>query len=126
MWDYKPMPSSDELYHHGILGQKWGVRRYQNENGSLTPSGKKRYSTEHIDARELSKKGVSRLTNDELRRFNERMNLERNYRDLERQYKNNNSSFSKALTFTKGLLAVAKFAGESYDAYRKLKKIFDK
>ena len=32
-----------ELYHHGILGQKWGVRRYQNKDGSLTSSGKKRY-----------------------------------------------------------------------------------
>ena len=33
----------DELYHHGIKGQKWGVRRFQNEDGSLTPAGKKRY-----------------------------------------------------------------------------------
>lgn len=32
----------DELYHHGVKGQKWGVRRYQNKNGSLTPEGKKR------------------------------------------------------------------------------------
>ena len=32
-----------ELYHHGILGQKWGVRRYQNPDGSLTAAGKKRY-----------------------------------------------------------------------------------
>lgn len=33
---------SDELYHHGIKGQKWGVRRYQNKDGTLTDSGKKR------------------------------------------------------------------------------------
>lgn len=32
------------LAHHGIKGQKWGVRRYENEDGSLTPEGKKRYS----------------------------------------------------------------------------------
>lgn len=33
---------SEELYHHGIKGQRWGVRRFQNEDGSLTPAGKKR------------------------------------------------------------------------------------
>lgn len=33
----------DELYHHGILGQRWGHRRFQNEDGSWTPEGRERY-----------------------------------------------------------------------------------
>lgn len=33
-----------ELYHHGIKGMKWGVRRFRNEDGSLTDAGKKRYA----------------------------------------------------------------------------------
>lgn len=37
--------SSDEFYHHGIKGMKWGIRRYQNEDGTLTAAGKKRYGS---------------------------------------------------------------------------------
>ena len=39
MWTYH---YKDELYHHGVKGQRWGVRRYQNQDGSLTALGKKR------------------------------------------------------------------------------------
>ena len=38
------MNNSQLLYHHGIKGQKWGVRRYQNPDGSLTSAGEKRYN----------------------------------------------------------------------------------
>lgn len=37
-----------ELYHHGIKGQRWGVRRFQNKNGSLTNAGKKRYNDDIV------------------------------------------------------------------------------
>lgn len=36
---------NNELYHHGIKGQRWGVRRFQNEDGSLTNAGEQRYNT---------------------------------------------------------------------------------
>ena len=38
--------SEDELYHWGIKGMHWGVRRYQNEDGTLTPAGKRRQRRE--------------------------------------------------------------------------------
>ena len=44
MWAYI---HTDELYHHGIKGQRWGVRRFQEDDGSLTPAGKRRYDDDN-------------------------------------------------------------------------------
>lgn len=43
------------LVHHGIRGMKWGVRRYQNKDGSLTPVGKKKYNAEMAKLKEEAK-----------------------------------------------------------------------
>ena len=56
---------NDELYHHGIKGQKWGVRRYQNSDGTLTPEGKKRQAKE---LNKLNKVGRLVIWNDASRR----------------------------------------------------------
>lgn len=51
--------NNNYLEHHGVKGMKWGVRRYQNKDGSLTPQGKKRYERDVMD--NLGKKKDNRI-----------------------------------------------------------------
>ena len=69
-----------ELYHHGIKGMKWGVRRYQNTDGSLTNAGKKRAEHKLNKLFEKSDKAISK------------------YKSYDRQYKLADSGAKKALT----------------------------
>lgn len=58
-----------ELYHHGILGQKWGIRRYQNEDGSLTEEGRQRYgygssNKQRQEGGSIARKGLTSYSKD--------------------------------------------------------------
>lgn len=57
------LTADEELYHHGIKGQKWGIRRYQKKDGSLTAAGKKRYDKSTHRSRleeKYQRKGLSK------------------------------------------------------------------
>ena len=65
---YYAVDTTNELAHHGILGMKWGVRRYQNEDGSLTSAGRIRYYGNSGKARHY--KDVMKTANKNYARYN--------------------------------------------------------
>ena len=73
------------LEHHGFKGQKWGVRRYQNKDGSRTALGKKRESSPDAKEKETRKADVKKrrtMSDADLKKRVERMKLEKEYKSL--------------------------------------------
>lgn len=115
---------NNQLYHWGIKGMKWGVRRYQNPDGTLTAAGKKRQERldqkkPHEDyAKAHSKKSVQQMSDKELRERNNRLQMEQQYANLTKK----TSVGKKAVTAfvaTAGTLAAV---GTAVGQYKKFAK----
>ena len=106
---------NNELYHYGILVMKWGVRRYQNKDGTLTNLGKKRKQEDiHEDyTRAHSKKSIKSMSDAELRNRNNRLQMERQYQTLTKKARKGKKVVT-ALIATAGTITAVEAAYKTY------------
>lgn len=79
----------DYLEHAGIKGMKWGIRRYQNPDGSLTEEGRRRYRKNHPDYTRAHSKNIQDMSDEELRNAVNRLNNEKQYTSMTTRKKKN-------------------------------------
>ena len=107
-----------ELYHFGIKGMKWGV--HKDRKRSVRTKRSKSDSSDYSESRDLLTKSPNQLSNTQLRKLNERLNLEQQYSNLTKTQKQNGQSFmsrvqgqlknAAANEVSKGLIDLGKMA----------------
>lgn len=116
----------DEFLHSGIKGMKWGIRRYQNDDGTYTPLGLERKRSERSGRRGLFRsretssdrpemRRARSMSNEELRTATERMRLENAYRQALRD-SSAGQSYAAQMMRDVGRNAVSSFAGGAANA----------
>ena len=112
MWNYN---HSDELYHYGVLGMKWGVRRAK---GSSSKSSSKRKSKTEIHEdykRAHSKKSVKSMSDKELRDINNRLNMEQQYSKLTEKKKSAGRKFVTGVVLASATAIATKYTSKYMD-----------
>ena len=119
------------LEHFGVKGMKWGVRRFQNKDGSRTAAGKRRArenaseEPSHDDYKKAhSGKSVKTMSDAELRSRLNRLQMERQYKQLSSSDVNRGKEFvSKTMKAATGIATATTTAITLYNNYDKIKKI---
>lgn len=113
MWNYNHY---DELYHYGILGMKWGVRRSDAQLARVRKS-KKQSEDDHEDYKKAhSSKSVRAMSDKELRERNNRLQMEKQYSDLTKKESTGKKLVTAFVATATTLAAVSK----AYDTYKKV------
>lgn len=98
--------SVKDMYHSGILGMKWGVRRERGSDG-LVKKSKGQISDDYAKALALKSKNYKHMSNQELSDLTKRLNLEKSYRELKSQDTQKGLNFIKTATGIGTTLAAA-------------------
>lgn len=116
----------NEIYHHGIKGMRWGIRRYQKEDGSLTPAGKKRKSESlHEDyIKSHIRKSSKSMSDAELRSRINRLEMEKKYTQLSTEHVNKGKLYvNKTMKTLTTVATLTTTALTLYNNIDKIKKI---
>lgn len=133
-----------DLYHYGILGQKWGIRNYQYSDGSLTPAGKRRYGSSNYGSlrskskspltEEQRKKSIEDVdlktinahkreyTNKELQDVMNRVNLEKNVRNATLEESTRSDALDK---YAKTMKQTVYYVGAGLITYNTLARVYN-